>query len=478
VNGSLLRKENGIGEGRSSISTFLDLKPDSQARLREQHEQDDEFEVFDSEDAYERNGSEIEIPSGEIFLDANNALEQQPKAETGHLGARPLISETTEGLTVVINRIKERLKKHLAAVPLATPPELPVDFAKAGVETYRSQIATAVRTATEKVHRAEESLQKALAQIDAEIAMRSAADEKVQKLEAEFSEHSASVEALDLKRMELEYSLEEVQSRLNAEMELKAALEKEVFEARANSDAMSLKIMKLENSRAKAEEKAAAADRMVREVETMLDQSEALATEANLKFKAIEARLRQERELRQFAEQQLKTLVEEFNIKLDVEVTDLPVTEPLNGSRNGHGALAELQTLSADKRYQQLLSGIDAERRARIEAEKQAKSIHREAAEARDLMKKSEALLAQTQEDFQAKIQAMDAEIRQLHIKLQISEDAAARARQAQPSASISDQMLPAPASAHKARVITYYAGIGFVVMVLVVLFKALLNQL
>ncbi len=379
---------------------------------------------------------------------------------------------------MVLNRIKDRLKRQSGAVPVATPPELSVDFAKAGVENYRLQIVSAVRTATEKVHRAEESLQKALAQIDAEIAQRTAAEEKVQTLEARFSQHSASVDALELRRMELEYSLEDVQARLNAEMELKAALEKEVFEARANSDAMSLKIMKLENARADAEDKAAAADRMVRDVENMLDQSEALATEANLKFKAIEARLLQERELRQFAEQQLKTLVEEFNITLDVDFTDLPVTEHLNGSRNGHGALAELQTLSADKRYQQLLTGIETERQARIEAEKQMQSIHQEAAEARELMKKSEALLAQTQADFQAKIQAMDAEIRQLHIKLQISEDAASRSRETQVPHPVAEAPLHRGATGMKTRIITYSAGIGVVLLVLLALFKALLNQL
>jgi hypothetical protein len=106
----------------------------------------------------------------------------------------------------------------------------------------------------------------------------------------------------------------------------------------------------------------AGAENLIRSAEETSDQAKIIAREAEEKFSAAEARLRQETELRILAEEQIKILAHSLNVDLGPGWSSLEI----ESANPGSGAA---QTIVSEEAYQELRAEIEAERKSRLVAE-------------------------------------------------------------------------------------------------------------
>jgi chromosome segregation ATPase len=461
---------------------------------------------------------------------AANAQEARPTANGSKPEAAREFTVSQPSLETAKSRIEEVLGRMKSTVEQINPTAAPRgtetgaeaeteerpradDSVYADLENRKSQIILAVRAAEEKAREAELAFKQLELRLEEEVAKRRVAEERLFEVEEGLAQQVSALEVLGIKRLEAESALEQHRSRLTAEHEVRSKLENEIFEARSQADAFSLKLVKLENLKTEAEAKAAAAENIVREVEAMVYQSESLANEAFEKFKALEADLAREVELRLFAEKQLSDLAEGVNLDgLPFELANPEVkvaAEPV----------VQIVSLADDQR-RELEKEIETQREARLSAEKKLGAVESEtqtlkeqlAAETRTL---KEQLAAETrslkdqltkanekQSQLDAKqrelIKARDAEQTAVKTRKSEFEQLQARLRTAETTLKSKEQMLveltaerdrlksapPVPATPveanqqqRKMRILGLSAGIIVLIVIIVILAVAALQQ-
>lgn len=221
------------------------------------------------------------------------------------------------------------------------------DAATAELDRRKENFMSLLQAAESRVRNAEERRRQSEASLAEEVARREKAERRVHEIEQSFHSKVNSLETEELKLMEAQEALEKAQAQLKAETEAHAATETALNEARTalneanqklslaandSTDAESrahaaaeqvrkaaAKLKDKEKALKLAEEKAVSAEQTLHEVESMVNESHAMTNEMQQKYKQMEDALRHETELRLFAEQQLKALVEELHLNLGGE---------------------------------------------------------------------------------------------------------------------------------------------------------------
>jgi hypothetical protein len=255
---------------------------------------------------------------------------------------------------------------------------------------YKSRILAVTKATEAKARESEEKFTQIKKRLETETELRLAAEKRLEEIEIFFNRQKSTIEYEEIKRASLEEALRETQNTLALEMEARKKAEKARDDATAFSGNATITIQSAKERRSAAEAEAAAAlelsvtmearaiqaeasarkllvdaqnaEKALREIENLVYESERIADEAQEKCKQLESRLAKETEMRQFAEQQLKALMDELNIDLEVDWAKLEADLVRNN-------VPTQQLPVASESADQLQAQIEIERKARLEAE-------------------------------------------------------------------------------------------------------------
>ncbi len=320
----------------------------------------------------------------------------------------PAALQSSDALTVAGSGFSETAGEEPVVSSLTTQPLPSSD----DLAAYKSRILAVTKATEAKARESEEKFSKIKKQLETETELRLAAEKRLEEVEIFYSRQKSTIEYEEIKRASLEEVLRETQNTLAAETEARKKAEKARDDARTLSGNATETIRSAEERRAAAEAEAAAAlelsvamearaiqaeasarkllvdaqnaEKALREIEHLVYESERIAAEAQEKCKQLESRLAKESEMRQFAEQQLKALVDELNIDLEIDWAKLEADLV-----RANVPTQRLQTASEPS--DQLQIQIELERKARQEAEKSR-------TEAENLLVETKTALAQLEE--------------------------------------------------------------------------------
>ncbi len=257
-----------------------------------------------------------------------------------------------------------------------------VESASGESERLRAEIIAKAREAETRAREAEEKFRQAEIKLKQESALRQLAEQRVREIEEEYSRRLTEAQAGDLSRLEAEMARAEAEARVKQEADARALVEKKLAQAKAEalSTAYALedaerKIAMADSRVRTAEERAMRADEALREAESLIREADALAREYEEKCQALEASLQSEIELKTLAEQKALSIEEDFKRDLETDwakfEADIAKAEAAIKAREESIARtsAEQARLETIELTQQLTTGIEAERQARIEAE-------------------------------------------------------------------------------------------------------------
>jgi len=248
-------------------------------------------------------------------------------------------------------------------------------------ERLRAEIIAKAREAETRAREAEEKCRQAEIKLKQEATLRLLAEQRVKEIEEEYSRRLTEAQAGDLSRLEAEMARAEAEARVKQEAEARAAVEKKLAQTKAEALSTSYALedaerkLAMADSRVRtAEERATRAGEAVREAESLIRQADALTREYEEKCQALEASLQSEIELKTLAEQKALSIEEDFKRDLEADWSkfeaDIVKAEAAIKAREESIARtsAEQARLETIELTQQLTTGIEAERQARIEA--------------------------------------------------------------------------------------------------------------
>jgi hypothetical protein len=258
----------------------------------------------------------------------------------------------------------------------------PSESASGESERLRAEIIAKAREAETRAREAEEKFRQSEIKLKQEATLRLLAEQRVKEIEEEYSRRLTETQAGDLSRLEAEMARAEAEARVKQEAETRAMVEKKLAQTKAEALSTSYALedaerkLAMADSRVRtAEERAKRAEEAVREAEALIREADALAREYEEKYKALEAGLQNEIELRTLAEQKALSIEEDFKRDLEADWSkfeaDIVKAEAAIKAREESIARtsAEQARLETIELTQQLTTGIEAERQARIEAE-------------------------------------------------------------------------------------------------------------
>lgn len=257
-----------------------------------------------------------------------------------------------------------------------------VDSTSGESERLRAEIIAKAREAETRAREAEEKFRQSEIKLKQESALRLLAEQRVKEIEEEYSRRMTEAQAGDLSRLEAEMGRAEAEARVKQEADARALVEKKLAQTKAEALSTSYALedaerkLAMADSRVRtAEERAKRAEEATREAESLIRDAEALTREHEEKCQALEASLQSEIELRTLAEQKALSIEEDFKRDLEADwakfEADIVKAEAAIKAREESIAKtsAEQARLETIELTQQLTTGIEAERQARIEAE-------------------------------------------------------------------------------------------------------------
>jgi hypothetical protein len=371
---------------------------------------------------------------------------------------------------------------------LAKPPMPTADTPgpRAELENRRSELFALVRGAVTRTHALEEKYQQAEQRLEQETAQRLVAEQRLHELEDEYLQRLAAAEAEELKRLEAELAREEaearlqeavgrvreIESRVQAEADLRALAEQALDEAETRARAASQALTAAEQKRTEAEQNARRAEQNARDIEALVGEAEAIAHAAGERYKAAEARLQQESQLRALAEQKLKAFEDELGSCLELnwaemEATAMPVI--------ARPTLTEAN-LEADARLPQLQAQTEAEQKRRVEAEQARAAAETRARELEAEMRKLEEKHRRAETDLKKFLRKQEAELRKQETELRALRENQLQAASLSLPAETEREAEPIPPSL-KIKLLSYGAVLTFLLLALAWLVTTLFRQ-
>jgi hypothetical protein len=290
------------------------------------------------------------------------------------------------------------------------------------LEKRKAEIVAAARAAEAKAREADEKYRKAGNRLEKEVALRVSAEERLREIEESYRQQLSETEAEGMKRLEAEEALEQSEARIK---QIEARLEEEA-EARREAEAkleealeqFQIRIkdietcaeeelearLKLESEIEEARKTKVEAEKLMRAAEETANQAKIISDEAEKKFGAAEARLRQETELRILAEEQIKILAQSLNVDLGPGWSNLEI-------ENSKAAASAVEPAISQEAYQELQAVLEAERKSRLVAEQTRDDIESRLRTADEKHRRSIAHYQTIVEQQQNKIQEMSMQI-------------------------------------------------------------------
>ncbi len=299
----------------------------------------------------------------------------------------------------------------------------------------KAQIVAAARAAEAKAREAEGKFREFETRLEKEIELRQIAETRIAELEKLQHEHRRALESEEKKARQIADVIKELEARIEAEIHHRDEAEKAFLEAQVSASTLKQTLKDYDLKRLSAEEqsqKAAAyakelegralvaeaamaeaharlksVEQEMREIEALVYQSDTNTREMEEKFQAMELRLRQETELRLFAESQLKSLADEVHLQAGECAPDLTQSVPMHTNQ-----ISQISQIT-EKLSHTLAQEIELERKARFEAESARETalqnlhemetaLHRSEQKLKEIETHYESLLRKQQEEFRA----------------------------------------------------------------------------
>ena len=290
-----------------------------------------------------------------LFAGAESRLRE---VESRLVEAEARVTQETEARKSAEKALLEAQNKDdAAALAIAKAETASVALTEANHKIAEAEAAA--RTAEERRQQTELRLTQELSQ---EIDQRALVEHRLQELEEKSREQQRDKQTKELELYEALLSREEVEARL-----------KEAEGRLIDAGNATITLTEENQKRAEAEAAARAAEEKARKIEALLMEAEAVAHEATERNNAAEARLQYEIKQRALAEQKLKEFEDELSTYLELDWSKSepeskiePEIAPANVARDG---------FVTNEHTSELLSQIEIERKARLEADEARSAI-------------------------------------------------------------------------------------------------------